>query len=198
MPASRARTAICSAPLEWPSRPGLPTRKVRRRPSLRDTRSTSAADVVEPVDVVAHGTADPGRRAVFAERLAQRPAPFAGGDAGLGAGDRGRHDVAWPAVAARLSSFERGLHTALSSRAARQALQPLDLVALGFRRHGQDGFDAAGQRRRLGFEELVDADHDLLAALDRLEPRACWIRPAAASCSRSRPRRRRRPSRRCA
>ena len=26
MPASRAATAICSAPLEWPSRPGLPTR----------------------------------------------------------------------------------------------------------------------------------------------------------------------------
>src|SRR5665647_2863245 len=41
MPASRARTAICSAPLEWPSRPGLPTRNVSRRPSRRETRSTS-------------------------------------------------------------------------------------------------------------------------------------------------------------
>src|SRR3954465_6429560 len=32
-PASRARTAICSAPLECPSRPGLPTRKRSRPPS---------------------------------------------------------------------------------------------------------------------------------------------------------------------
>jgi hypothetical protein len=42
MPASRARTAICSAPLEWPSSPGLPTRSFIRRPSFFDTRSTSA------------------------------------------------------------------------------------------------------------------------------------------------------------
>src|SRR5919201_1379430 len=40
MPASRARTAICSAPFEWPSRPGLPTRILIRRPSASDTRST--------------------------------------------------------------------------------------------------------------------------------------------------------------
>src|ERR687890_762855 len=32
-PASRARTAICSAPLECPSSPGLPTRKRSRPPS---------------------------------------------------------------------------------------------------------------------------------------------------------------------
>ncbi len=51
------------------------------------------ADVVEAFGVVAHGGADAGRRAVFAERGAQRKAPFAGGDAGFGAVDRGRHDV---------------------------------------------------------------------------------------------------------
>ena len=42
MPASRARAAICSAPLEWPSRPGLPIRNFSRRPSFLETRSTSA------------------------------------------------------------------------------------------------------------------------------------------------------------
>src|SRR6516225_7594260 len=48
MPASRARTAICSAPLEWPSRPGLPSTNFSRRPSLRDTRSTSARKSSRP------------------------------------------------------------------------------------------------------------------------------------------------------
>src|ERR1700727_2470491 len=42
MRASRARTAICSAPLEWPSSPGLPTRNLSRRPSPSLTRSTSS------------------------------------------------------------------------------------------------------------------------------------------------------------
>ena len=34
MPTSRAFTAICSAPLLWPSRPGLPTRILSGRPSF--------------------------------------------------------------------------------------------------------------------------------------------------------------------
>ena len=42
---------------------------------------------------------DAGGGAVLAEHLAQALAPLAGGDAGMGAGDRGRHDVA--ALAAR-------------------------------------------------------------------------------------------------
>ena len=78
------------------------------------------ANVVEAVDVVAHGAADAGRRAVFAERLAQRPAPFAGGDAGFGAGDRGRHDVG-AAGGGALEVRQRRLRPALSSRCARQA-----------------------------------------------------------------------------
>src|SRR6266566_340810 len=48
MPASRARTAICSAPLEWPSRPGLPSTNFSRRPSLRERRSTSARKSSRP------------------------------------------------------------------------------------------------------------------------------------------------------
>src|SRR3982751_5928256 len=42
MPMSRARTAICSAPLECPSSPGLPTRILSPRPSASPTRSTSS------------------------------------------------------------------------------------------------------------------------------------------------------------
>src|SRR6478736_3214579 len=41
-PASRARTAICSAPLECPSRPGLPTSSRSRSPSSTPVRATIA------------------------------------------------------------------------------------------------------------------------------------------------------------
>src|ERR687894_388597 len=47
MPASRARTAICSAPFECPSSPGLPTRILTRRPSDSDTRSTFSRSSVK-------------------------------------------------------------------------------------------------------------------------------------------------------
>src|SRR5713101_4524234 len=59
MPASRARTAICSAPLEWPSSPGLPTRNLMRRPSLRETRSTSARTRSRPSPGCAAAPATP-------------------------------------------------------------------------------------------------------------------------------------------
>src|SRR5216683_3352578 len=49
MPASRARTAICSAPFEWPSRPGLPTRNFSRLPSRREAASTAARTSSRPV-----------------------------------------------------------------------------------------------------------------------------------------------------
>src|ERR671920_617869 len=42
MPMSRARTAICSAPLECPSSPGLPTRIFGVRPIASPTRATSS------------------------------------------------------------------------------------------------------------------------------------------------------------
>src|SRR5215203_4124887 len=42
MPASRARTAICSAPLECPSSPGLPTRIFTPRPRCSPRRATSS------------------------------------------------------------------------------------------------------------------------------------------------------------
>ena len=94
------------------------------------------ADVVEALGIVAHGGADAGRRAVFAEGGAQRKAPFAGGDAGFGAGDRGRHDVA--AGLRRLAQrIERGGDRLAVARGA-PGREPRDLVGLGFRRHGED------------------------------------------------------------
>src|ERR1051326_2833913 len=156
MPASRARTAICSAPLEWPSSPGLPTRNFMRRPSFFDTRPTSpprralapglcdpefhgspellrpavdlAAQIVEPDRVVAHAAPDAGRRAVFAKTPAQHRAPLAGGDARLRAGDRGRHDVA--ARACRAGEIgECRLDGRLVARRAPR-LEPRDLLRL--------------------------------------------------------------------
>ena len=81
MPASRARTATCSAPLEWPSRPV---------------------------------------------------------DRGLVAGGA-------------------------------PSLQIGDLVLLHFRRDGDDRTLSGRQRRRLGLDELVDADNGPLAQLDLVD-----------------------------
>ena len=169
MPASRARTAICSAPLEWPSRPGLPTRKVSRRPSFRDTRSTSARMSSRPPASLRIALPTPVGARYSPKRLTQRPAPFAGGDAGFGAGDRGRHDVGG-ACGGALEIGQRRRDRLGVARCA-PGFQPLDLVGFGLRRDRHDRLDAAGQRRRLGFQVFVDADHDLVAALDRLQPR---------------------------
>ena len=92
MPTSRARTAICSAPLEWPSRPGFATRIRIRCPSSSETSSTwartaSSSSPSEPWGV----PVDPGRAAVVAEGLAQGPRPLARRGAGLGGLDRRRH-----------------------------------------------------------------------------------------------------------
>src|SRR5262249_28596537 len=126
------------------------------------------ADIVEAGDVVARGGADAGRRAVFAERLAQRPAPFASGDAGLGAFDRGRHDVAG-AAGCIPGILERGRAGTRVARGAPRG-EPLDLLALSLLGHGDDRLGAARKRRWFAFQVLVDADHPLLTTLDRLEP----------------------------
>ena len=89
MPASRAATAICSAPLEWPSRPGLATSSLGGPPAIALTRSTTSAKPATRTD----GTGDAGRGAELAEHLAHRRAPLAGRAAGLGQGDRRRHHV---------------------------------------------------------------------------------------------------------
>src|SRR5262249_41965316 len=94
------------------------------------------ADLVEALGIVAHGAADAGRRADFADRFAQREAPFAGGDAGLGAGDRGRHDVA---VLAR-GALELGqrMGDGLFVAGGAPSLEPLDLLGFRLFRYGED------------------------------------------------------------
>src|SRR6202030_3953793 len=111
------------------------------------------ADIVEAFGVIAHGGADAGRRAVLAERRAQRKTPFAGGDAGFGAGDRWRHDVA--------AGFRRFAYS-VERRGARLGIarvapggESLDLSGLRFGRYGDDGFGGIGQRRRFGLDEAV-------------------------------------------
>ena len=84
----------------------------------------------------------------------------------MGAGDRGRHDVAAFAAAAALSSA-RAAATALGVAGGAPGLQARDLLGLD---RGVDGQDAAvlagGERRGLGLGEAVDADDGLLAGLD--------------------------------
>jgi hypothetical protein len=75
MPASRLATAICSAPLECPSSPGLPTRIFSVRPSASLTRATSSRSSSSAAGEA--GLADAGRRAVGAEDVAQRARPLA-------------------------------------------------------------------------------------------------------------------------
>ena len=74
-----------------------------------------------------------------------------------------------PVFAALRKAFERrgdGLRVARVAPGG----EPLDLPGLRFRRHGDDRFGGIRQRRRFGLDEAVDADHDLLAALDRFDP----------------------------
>ena len=117
MPASRAATAICSAPLEWPSRPGLATRNFGGPPGIA---LHPLGDGAEPAGRRAAAPPTPVGRPVLAEHLAHHGAPLAGRAAGPGQGDRRRHDVLVrtrrPAAARRARRA-----TAASSRAARQA-----------------------------------------------------------------------------
>src|ERR1700736_2664131 len=87
------------------------------------------AQVVEPRAVVAHRLPDPGCCPIFAEGLAQSEGPFAGGDAGFCADDRGWHDVAAaPGAGAQL--LEGGGHQSAVAHSP-PGLELPDLV--GFR-----------------------------------------------------------------
>ena len=70
--------------------------------------------------------------------------------------------------AAARSSFSAAA-TALSSRRARQALSRSICSASTCGDTVRIGVGGAGERRGFGLDEPVDADHDLLAALDRLD-----------------------------
>src|SRR5215813_2907314 len=95
MPTSRARRAICSAPLEWPSRPGLPTRILIRWPIRSEAWSTRARSTTSCWLSLARrgGAVDAGRRPVGAEDVAHGLGPLSRRGAVLGGGDRRRHHV---------------------------------------------------------------------------------------------------------
>src|SRR5262249_54085522 len=148
--------------------PGLADQEFHAAAELLRHAVDLGAQVVESGRVVAHAAADAGRRAILAEAVAQYRAPFAGGDAGLRAGDRGRHDVVARARGAGGLGARR-LHRLVVARRA-PGLEPCDLLGLDVIRHREDRVLAGGERRLLALDEAVDADHGLLAALDRLEP----------------------------
>ena len=108
-PASRARTAICSAPFEWPSRPGLADQDLEPAPERLGHPLDPVAQLGERVvggrggGVADARSARGTRRTPRAARRAHSPvvAPA------RGSGDRGGHDVAVGLVArgrARASS----------------------------------------------------------------------------------------------
>src|SRR5579883_1506369 len=106
----------------------------------------------------------PGRRAVLAEHRAQGLGPFAGRDARLGAGDRGRHDVA-VFLGGHGEFCEGRLHRAGVAFGA-PGVEALDLLALDRSVDGQDRAFAGAERRWLALGEGVDADDRLLARFD--------------------------------
>ena len=172
MPASRARTAICSAPLECPSSPGLPTRIFSPRPSCSATRATSSrSSTTSSVDGRRRRLADAGRRAVGAERVAQALRPLAGRHARARGRDRRRHDVLVGARATRASSSSARRDR--RRRRARRATRPAPRPARPRPRDRRRGSRRrSGQRRRLGLDVAVDADQHLLAGLDPRDPLA--------------------------
>ena len=111
------------------------------------------------------GTAHAGGGAILAIDLAQRGGPFAGGDAGMGAGDGRLHDVA----AVARGGFERGQAggRGLAVAGIAPGLEASDLRPL---RLGIEGEEAAirsgGQRRGRALGEAIHPDDLLLAGLD--------------------------------
>ncbi len=76
-----------------------------------------------------------------------------------------------PSAAARRNSFNDA-RDRLGVALRAPSLELFDLGGFGFRRDGEDRVGGVGQRRRFGFDEAVDADHGLLAALDGFQPRS--------------------------
>ena len=143
-------------------------RNLIRLPSLSDTRSTSPRSASRSADSCrAFGETPVGARNSPNSAL-QRVAPFAGRDARLGRLDRSGHDV--DAARRRHAQRPQRLLDPLVIAAGAPGLEACDLLRLGFGRGNHDRALARGQRGRLGIHEGVDADDDLLAALDRLEP----------------------------
>lgn len=163
MPQSRARAAICSAPFEWPSSPGLPTRNLSCRPSFADTRSTASRIDSSP-SVRFEGDRDTPvgpRYSPCTPRMTPAHSPVVA-SARAAAIEAGMMFL--PASAARRSSASAAA-TAAPSRAA-PGVQSRDLVLFHRRIDGQDRAIPRSQRRGLGLGPAVDADDNGFLALD--------------------------------
>ena len=146
----------------------MPITKRMRRPSLSDTRSTSPRKSSRPAaSCRARGETPVGaRNSPNSARSASPHSPVV--TPALAASIEAGMMFAPLAAAAR--SAVSASRTRASSRAARQALRRAICSASASARGHEDRVLARGQRRGLGIGEGVDADDDLLAALDRLEP----------------------------
>src|SRR5208283_3756782 len=147
---------------------GLADQELRALADLLRNALDLASHLVERAANLARRGGDARRRAIFAEDAAQCAAPFAGRHASLGRRDRRLDHVATLLRRAR-KLFQRRLRGLLLARRT-PSLQALDLLGLDMLWHHHDRVLAGGERRRLAFDELVDADDDLLARFDRLEP----------------------------
>ena len=165
MPASRAATAICSAPLEWPSRPGLATSSRGGPPAMRPHPLGHRRQLAARRPAAAR---DAGGRPVLAEHLAQGVGPLARRAAGVGEGDRGRHDVLGrrrpPGAGRRAPVAPRRRRGGAATPARRRPSRP----PRPGRRAGST--PAAAAVTALGLGEPVDAHDDLLARLDAAGP----------------------------
>ena len=195
MPASRAATAICSAPLEWPSSPGLPT----------SSRSGPPSDSAAACTLLAHRRAgrrrapptraDAGRAAVLAEHLAQhvRPTRRPCRRPGRARSSRGtRFSSVAAAVRSRSSArVDRALRRV--RRATPSRCSTCSRSAAGSTTRMCAPTVERLQRGRLGLGEAVDA-HDLDARPPRsgAPARRCSGRAGPSSRRSSRTRRRRR------
>ena len=211
-PASRARTAICSAPLQCPSRPGLPTRNRSRPPSSSPVAATRVAHRRELR--AASGDPDraghPGRSAVLAEHLAQRSGPLPRGHAGAGAARVAGIRLA--SVLAAVAQRRRAPPRRRPRRARPARPRAADARRLGLRVDGLDRrVEVGGQRRaaRSRSNSLTPTttcspgldprpargmrgDQRLLhvAGLDRRDRAAHRLDPVDLGCARPRPARR--------
>src|SRR5271165_5588792 len=127
-----------------------------------------AAQRIEIGRLLARPWRNARRSAELAEFGAQGVAPFASRDARFGRLDRGRHDVG--AACRRRAKRPKRLSDASMVTPGAPRLQGCDLLRLGLGGRNQYGALTGGQRRWFGIDEGVDADDDLFAALNRLQP----------------------------
>src|SRR5262245_33528816 len=164
MPTSRARTAICSAPLLWPSRPGFPTSTLSGRPRREAracTRSRTSA-VRSPGWASARATTPVGARyspksprSTSAHSPVVTPACAARIEGG----------ITFPPAETTSRRFRSAASASLAPRAEGGEL--LHLLALRPHVDAQDRLVPRQERRGLRLGVAVHAHHHEVPALDR-------------------------------